>query len=262
MSFFVVGISALIVAALTLFSGFGMGTLLMPVFAIFFPLEIAIAATAVVHLANNIFKVFLVGKSADKEVLIKFSVPAIATAIMGAFLLNYLSGINPITTYTLAEKTFTVTPIKVIIAVVIFMFALYELIPRFDKISFDRRYLSLGGAISGFFGGISGLQGAMRSAFLIKANLTKEAFIGTGVMAAVLVDTSRLMVYGVTIFSGNFKTLTGSDTGWLVLVAIITAFIGSYFGKRMVKKVTLKTIQLIVGIMLILLAVLLAAGMV
>lgn len=262
MSFLVVGISALIVSALTLFSGFGLGTLLMPVFAIFFPLEIAIAATAVVHLANNIFKVFLVGKNADKEVLLKFAVPAMATAIIGALLLNYLSGINPITTYTLAEKTFTVTPIKVIIAVIIFMFALYELIPRFEKISFDRRFLSLGGAISGFFGGLSGLQGAMRSAFLIRANLSKEAFIGTGAMAAVLVDTSRLLVYGVTIFSSNFKTLAGSDTGWLVLVATITAFIGSYFGKRMVKKVTLKTIQLIVGIMLILLAFLLAAGMV
>ena len=47
--------AALAVAALTLFSGFGIGTLLMPVFAIFFPIEAAVAMTAVVHLSNNLF---------------------------------------------------------------------------------------------------------------------------------------------------------------------------------------------------------------
>ena len=49
----VVCATALIVAALTLFSGFGLGTLLMPAFALFFPVTVAVAATAVVHLANK-----------------------------------------------------------------------------------------------------------------------------------------------------------------------------------------------------------------
>ena len=47
---------ALAASCLTFFSGFGLGTILMPVFAIFFPLEIAIALTAVVHFLNNIFR--------------------------------------------------------------------------------------------------------------------------------------------------------------------------------------------------------------
>lgn len=45
------------VSLLTLFSGFGLGTLLMPVFALFFPIEVAVASTSVVHAANNLFKV-------------------------------------------------------------------------------------------------------------------------------------------------------------------------------------------------------------
>jgi uncharacterized membrane protein YfcA len=53
---------ALVVSGLTLFSGFGLGTVLMPAFAVFFPVPTAIAATAVVHLANNLFKVVLVSK--------------------------------------------------------------------------------------------------------------------------------------------------------------------------------------------------------
>ena len=43
MDIVVVSIAALFASALTLFSGFGLGTLLMPVVAIFFPVEIAIA---------------------------------------------------------------------------------------------------------------------------------------------------------------------------------------------------------------------------
>ena len=75
MEYFIVCLAALIVAGLTLFSGFGLGTLLMPVFALFFPLEVAIAATAVVHLANNLFKLGLMGKYADRRVVALFAIP-------------------------------------------------------------------------------------------------------------------------------------------------------------------------------------------
>ncbi len=64
MDYVVICGAAVIVAALTLFSGFGLGTILMPAFALFFPIEVAVAATAVVHLANNLFKVFLGPSSA------------------------------------------------------------------------------------------------------------------------------------------------------------------------------------------------------
>jgi len=46
---------------------FGLGTILTPVLAVFFPMPIAVAATAVVHLSNNLFKVFLVGRYVNKK---------------------------------------------------------------------------------------------------------------------------------------------------------------------------------------------------
>ena len=55
----IICLATFIASGLTLFSGFGLGTLLMPVVAVFFPLEVAIAMTAVVHLANNLFKLLL-----------------------------------------------------------------------------------------------------------------------------------------------------------------------------------------------------------
>ena len=40
----------------------------MPVFALFFPVPLAIAATAVVHLANNVFKLCLMARAVDWRV--------------------------------------------------------------------------------------------------------------------------------------------------------------------------------------------------
>jgi len=62
MSYIIICATALLVSGLTLFSGFGLGTILMPAFALFFPIEMAVAATAVVHGASNIFKIIMVGR--------------------------------------------------------------------------------------------------------------------------------------------------------------------------------------------------------
>lgn len=260
MEYIAVSLAALVVSALTLFSGFGLGTLLMPVFALFFPLEIAIASTAIVHLANNLFKVGLVGKKADMGVALSFAVPGILFAFIGAYLLTFLSDLTPISEYTLGPKVFKMTPIKMVIAILIFFFSLFELIPYFEKMAFDRKYLPLGGALSGFFGGLSGHQGALRSAFLIKTGLNKEAFIGTGVVCAVLVDLSRLIAYGVSFFSKDLSELFSRGGVELVTIATIAAFLGSFFGARLVEKMAMSMIKQIVGGMLLLLAIALGMG--
>ena len=69
MELVLIGAAALLASTLTLFSGFGLGTMMTPVFALFFPLPLAIAATAVVHLASNLFKVGLLARNADARVL-------------------------------------------------------------------------------------------------------------------------------------------------------------------------------------------------
>lgn len=262
MEYFIVCFVALITAGLTLFSGFGVGTLLMPVFALFFPLEVAIASTAMVHLANNLFKLGLMGKNAEWKVVVAFAIPAAILAIFGAVLLSYLTDFPPIAQYTLGNRLRTVTMIKIIIAILIIFFALFELLPSLRNLTFDRKYLPLGGAISGFFGGLSGLQGALRSAFLIKIGLSKEAFIGTGIVAAVVVDVSRLATYGVSFFAQDFAVLLRGGGIRLVALATIAAFTGSFVGSRLVEKVTLKSIQETVGVMLVLVALALATGLV
>ena len=55
-SYLIISMTAFLAAVLTFFSGFGLGTLLAPVMMLFFPAEVAIAMTGIVHLINNILK--------------------------------------------------------------------------------------------------------------------------------------------------------------------------------------------------------------
>jgi uncharacterized membrane protein YfcA len=262
MSYLIICTVALVVSGLTLFSGFGLGTLLMPAFTLFFPVEIAIAATAVVHLANNIFKVVLIGKKADMGIVLRFALPAAFTAMLGALLLNYISSVQSIVQFTLAGWAVNLTPVKLVIAVLIMIFALFELIPGLGKFSFEPQFIPLGGMASGFFGGLSGHQGALRTAFLLRAKLPKEVFIGTMVVSAVIVDISRLAVYGATFFSRDFEILKSQGGLQLVLAGCLAAFLGAFIGSRLLKKITMQAIQSIVGIMLFLLAIAMGVGLI
>src|SRR4030042_750209 len=140
MRYLVVSLVAVLVSALTLFSGFGLGTVLMPAFALFFPVPVAIAATAVVHLANNIFKVFLVGRKADASVVARFAIPGAIAALLGAARLTFFAHLSPLYSYQLGGKAYEVTVIKLVIGALIIGFALFELLPRFRKMAFDRKY--------------------------------------------------------------------------------------------------------------------------
>lgn len=77
MEIILVSLVALLASMLTFFSGFGLGTILMPFIAIFVPLEIAVAITAVVHFANNLFKIGLVYKNIDYAILRSFGITAL-----------------------------------------------------------------------------------------------------------------------------------------------------------------------------------------
>jgi uncharacterized protein len=255
MEIIIISLIAFLVAILTFFSGFGLGTILTPVFMVFFPVDLAIALTGVVHFFNNIFKLFLVGRNADKQVLIRFGIPAVIAAFAGSWVLLNISDLEPLLSYEMFGRNFLVEPVKFIISILLIIFALMDLIPYFQNLQFGKEKLSLGGALSGFFGGLSGNQGALRSAFLIKAGLSKEAFIGTAVVVSTFVDFTRLSVYATRFVSTDLV-----DNIHLVLISTLSAIAGAFLGNKLLKKVTLKFLQMTIAIMLILISIALGAG--
>lgn len=256
MLYVVVPAVALLASLLTFFTGFGLGTLLSPALVLFFPPEVAIALTAVVHLLNGLFKLALTGRYADWRLAARFGAPAIGAAALGAWLLLQLEAPGPLATYQLGGRAHDITPLKLVIAALMALFAALELSKRFAQVAVPPRYIPLGGLLTGFFGGLSGHQGALRSAFLVRAGLSKEAFVATGVVISVGVDLTRLLVY-----ASRFERVSAEEHGALLALATAAAFAGAFAGSRLLKKVTLGGIQKAVAAMLVVVAVGLGAGL-
>jgi uncharacterized membrane protein YfcA len=220
----------------------------------------AVVATALVHGANNLFKVSLLGRHADREVVIRFGLAAVFAAILGALTLGWLARLSFQMGISVNETVVSeVTPVKIIIGLLMIGFALFEILPTFRKLQFDRKYLPLGGFLSGFFGGLSGHQGALRSAFLAKAGLTTERFVGSNAVIGFLVDLTRISVY-VALFAFVGRNFDDFSAWPLVITGSLAAFCGVLVGKRYLHKVTMTGVQTLVGILLFGVGLALIAG--
>ena len=126
-----------------------MGTLLLPVFALFFPLEVAILLTAVVHLLNNLFKLGLLWRDIHWSTVLLFGVPGIVGAFLGARLMLLLGERAPLFVGVLHP----VDPLDLVIAVLMLLFGLFELSKKLNTLSLPPKWMVPGGLVSGFFGG-------------------------------------------------------------------------------------------------------------
>jgi uncharacterized membrane protein YfcA len=248
---------AFIASGLTFFSGFGLGTLLLPAFALFFPAEHAVALTAVVHFLNGLFKLGLVARYANLDILLRFGGPAILASVFGAALLVRLADVEPLVTYQVLGRVAHVTPVKLVVGGLLLAFGIADLLPGTERLSFSPRYLPLGGILSGFFGGLSGMQGALRTAFLVRTGLSKESFIATGIVVAALIDISRLSVYIGALLREHHRIDYGLLGG-----AVLAAFAGAVAGNQSLKKLTMDAVRRFVAAMLLFVALGLVAGVI
>lgn len=241
---------------LTFFSGFGLGTLLTPVFYFLFEdVVIAIAGTAVVHFLNNVFKFLLMRRNVNWKVLVPFGLAAIPAAFLGAWLLLSVENKNVLLgSYSFGDRNFEILLLNVIYALVLIVFALIELIPSWS-LAFSKQRLWIGGAISGFFGGLSGHQGALRTAFLIKYKLEKEVFIATGIVVALIVDVVRLSVY-----SSKYEVSALEGSWYYIAIALGAALLGAITGKLLLKKMKMKFLTNFISIAMIVFGIALCSG--
>lgn len=252
-----ISLAAFLASLLTLFSGFGLGTLLMPVAAVFFPVATAVALTAFVHLANNLFKLVSLWRFIDWNVTLRFGLPALLATIPGALLLTGLSDTEVLATYSLLGMDATISPVKLLVGILLILFALVEWFDLAGKVNIGASHLPLGGLLSGFFGGLSGHQGAFRSAFLLHAGLDTQQFVACNAAIASLVDLTRLAVYGL-----NLGLIMADVEARLLLAATLAAFLGVMAGRAGIHKVTIAAVQKLVAGMLLLLGVLLMGGVI
>lgn len=260
MDILLVAFVAAIASALTLVSGFGLGTILLPAFALFFPAPVAVAATGVVHLLNNIFKGTLLWTRADWGIVLRFGAPAVPAAIAGAWLLSQLGDTPRLFEWSAAGRQFGPTGAGLTVGLLMIVFAVLEVQRWFQEISAPTRLIPVGGMISGFLGGLTGQQGALRSVFLLRTKLTAERFVATGAMIAVLVDLSRLGTYAASFASGGLRP-EGREA-LLVAVGTLAAFVGALAATRWLEKMTIDLVRNAVAALMLAIGLALAIGLV
>ena len=253
-----IAVVAALASALTLYSGFGLGTLLLPAFALFFPAPVAVAATGVVHLLNSLFKGALLWRRADWAVVLRIGLPAVPAAIAGAWLLARLGETPRLFEWSAFGRSFGPTGAGLAIGLLMILFAALELQRWFQRLEAPARLMPLGGALTGFFGGLTGQQGTLRSIFLLRAGLTASVFIATGAMIAVIVDLSRLATYAASFTAAGLNP--AGREGLLVIVGTLAAFAGAYFATRHLEKVTIAAVRYSVAALMFVIGAALAAG--
>jgi len=228
-------LAAFLSAALTLMTGFGLGTILTPVFLVFYDVKIAILIVAVVHLSNNLLKISLFSRHINIDILKRFGILTLIGAFIGAFLQGKMDS----------------SGVKILLGIILIFLGLKEATGFGEKLRLPKKIDFIGGFLSGLLGGFVGNQGAIRSAYLLNYNITKETFVATAAIIASVVDVTRIPVY---IFN-NRDVLT--NNGLLLLITTASAFAGTFAGKRFLQKISLKTFKIYIAAMIVIIGVLL-----
>lgn len=189
--------------------GFGIGSLLTPLLALRVGMPIAIAAIAVPHAAATAFRFWRLRTAVDWSVVGGFGVLSAIGGLAGALLYTRLGG---------RALTLALAGLLILTGIS----GLTGIMTRWNP----SRVAGLLGAVSGFFGGLAGNQGGVRSAALLSFRLPPTAFVATATATGLLVDLARAPVY---------LWRTGAElVGLWVPIALATAGVlgGTLLGER------------------------------
>ena len=226
-------VCALVAGAVASVSGFGIGSLLTPLLALHAGTKTAVAAVSIPHLVGTVIRFWWLRASLDRGVLWRFGLMSAAGGLAGA-LLNARAS-SPALTSVLA-------------ALLVFA-GIAQLTGQAQRWRFHGSVAWIAGAVSGFFGGLVGNQGGIRSAAMLGFDLPKERFVATATAIALLVDAARMPVY-VVVERAQVAAI------WpLVLLATAGVVAGTLAGARLLKNVPEDRFKPLVGAIILLLGI-------
>jgi uncharacterized protein len=214
-------------------SGFGIGSLLTPLLAVRYGTKLAVAMVSVPHLVGTAARFISLRKQLDRRIFVHFGLMSAAGGLAGA-LLNAHSG-SP--------------GLGIVFGCLLIFAGISGLTGFVDRMHFGRRTAWLAGALSGFFGGLVGNQGGIRSAALLGFDIRKEALVATATAIALAVDAARMPVYLAVEGRGILKA-------WpLLAIAIAGVLLGTLWGVGLLRKIEERTFRRVLFALILLLGV-------
>lgn len=207
-----VGVAGGTMAALV---GAGVGSTLVPLFAVQIDFKLAVAAAAIPHLVGGIQRTVQLRHHVDGRLLLRFGIVCALTSLIGALL--HAAASHALVTYLFAG--------------LLVLAGLLGLGGLSERLKFRGPFAWIAGAISGFFGGFAGEQGGIRAVALLGFDLGKEAFVATGTAVGVLIDVVRTPVYVAT-----YRDALAGVWG-IIILSTLGVVVGTAFGGRLLRKV-------------------------
>ena len=223
-------LGCLFAAALTVPAGFGLATMTTPLFLIWFEPHHAIAGVAIVHGAHNAMKSRMLRQHIDGDALRRFGWALLIGALVGALL----------------QSVIPPDPLLLLVGIALIVLPVLKLSESWTSIRLPEAEDRLGGFGSGFLGGLTGHQGALRAMFLKQRLPDKSEYAATAAVLALVVDATRIPIY-----LWNDGTVLTVDT-WLLGGFVIAALIGAQIGRIWLEKWKSDDIQkgIMVGLVL------------
>jgi uncharacterized membrane protein YfcA len=190
--------------------GFGIGSLLTPLLAARYGMDVAVAAVMIPHALATAFRCWRLRKSVDRDVLVRFGLLSAAGGLAGALLYTRLGP----------------TTLARVLGVLLLLTAAAQLTGLARRWQPRGPLVAMLGFASGFFGGLAGNQGGLRAAALGSFALSPAAFVATATATALLVDLARAPVYLATAGPG-LVALAGP-----IAIATVGCLVGTIAGER------------------------------
>lgn len=145
------GLVAVLAGAVASVAGFGIGSLLTPVLAPLLGVRLAVAAVSIPHAAGTGLRLWRLRRHVDRAVLRRFGFASAAGGLAGALLHGAFG--NP--------------ALSVVFGALLILSGLAGLTGWTERVQLRGAAANAAGALSGFFGGLVGNQGGIRSAALL-----------------------------------------------------------------------------------------------
>ena len=210
-------------------AGFGIGSLLTPAIALATGTKLAVAIVSVPHAIGTAIRFWRFRRDIDWRIVRSFGVTSAAGGLTGALLNTWA----------------TSRALELVFGSLLVLAGVSQVTGLAKRWRLRGTLAWLGGALSGFFGGLVGNQGGIRTAAMLGFEVDKRQFVATTTAVALLIDLARVPVYLVVEAEALARM-------WRILIfATIGVVAGTFFGEKLLARVPEQKFRVIVGVLLV-----------
>ncbi len=214
-------------------AGFGIGSFLIPLVGIRVETKVAVALVSLPHFLGTSLRFWLLKPKVNRQILIRFGLLCAVGGLTGALL-----------------HTFFVSDVlRVIFSTMLILAGILGVLQVSERIRFGKVGAAIAGLASGFFGGLVGEQGGIRSVALLNFDIQKEAFIATATASGMIVDIVRMPVYFLTQFN-QF-----AEFYFLLILMSVPVLAGTIEGKVILNRIPESFFKRLVSLLVLLLGI-------